>query len=89
MDINSIIKFLNDAGLTVERVKKEGLDTNFYNVISNATGAVLERLASANDLNRLVTCMSYVTHRHGREISESFAYIRPVHNEAYGLTKVN
>ena len=79
MDINSTIKTLTDAGMTVDRVKKEGLDTNFYNVTSNATGAVLERLISATELERLVTCMTYVAARHDREIA-SFKYFRPVHS---------
>lgn len=73
--IDFIIARLAASGLTVETVEGIG-----YNVTSNATGAVLERLISEGELKRLAVCMQYVADRHGRDITERFTYQRPAHS---------
>lgn len=74
-EIRRVVEALESAGLNVEPVK----GTATFNVTSNATGAVLERLISVAQLKQFAICMDYVAIRHYREIYRSFTYIRPVH----------
>ena len=72
--VKETIGKLTNSGMLIERVGEDA-----YNVISNATGAVLERLVSATELTRYERCIKYVAVKHGKEITESFSYIKPVH----------
>ena len=74
-EVKTIISNLTGAGMLIERVGEDA-----YNVISNATGAVLERLVSTKELTRYERCVSYVAIKHGRDITESFKHIKPVHS---------
>lgn len=73
--VRDTISRLTDSGMLIERVGEDA-----YNVMSNATGAVLDRMVSAIDLARLVRCMNYVAEKHGRDITESYKYVKPVHS---------
>jgi hypothetical protein len=83
LSVELLIIELENAGLTIQRATEVG-----YNVISNATGAVLERMVTVKDLERYKTCMAYVAKKHGREV-ESFRYTKPVHNNINGFTGIN
>lgn len=72
--VRETIARLTDSGMLIERVGEDA-----YNVISNATGAVLERLVSATELTRYERCIKYVAVKHGADITQSFKYIKPVH----------
>lgn len=65
---------LSVSGMLIERVGE-----NAYNVISKATGAVLERCIDAVELARYERGMDYIAKQHGREIA-SFIYEKPVHS---------
>lgn len=73
--VTKLIERLTESGMLIEQVGEDA-----FNVISNATGAVLERLTPATELAKYVRCMDYVAEKHGREIEEGFSYIKPVHN---------
>lgn len=70
-----LIGKLTLSGMLVERVSEDA-----YNVISNATGAVLQHLIPSVELAQYVRCMDYVAKQHGREITESYKYVKPVHS---------
>mgnify|MGYP000146051866 CR=1 FL=1 len=72
--VKETIGKLTNSGMLIERVGEDA-----YNVISNATGAVLERLVSATELTRYERCIKYVAVKHGADITQSFKYIKPVH----------
>lgn len=72
--VKETIGKLTNSGMLIERVGEDA-----YNVMSNATGAVLERLVSATELTRYERCIKYVAVKHGKEITESFSYIKPAH----------
>lgn len=72
-ETKNIIKKLTESGMLIEQVGEDA-----YNVMSTATGAVLERLISASDLARYVRGMKYIAQRHDRH-TESFKYVKPVH----------
>ena len=69
-----IIEKLSVAGFTIQKVN---FDT--FNVISNKTGAVLERLVSMKGLTDYMRCIDYIINRHGVDIAR-FTYTTPVHN---------
>lgn len=73
--VKTVIGKLADAGMLIERVGEDA-----YNVISQATGAVLERLAPATELERYERCISYVTIQHHKDITYSFKYVKPTHS---------
>lgn len=74
-ETQTIIGKLTNSGLTIERVGE-----NLYNVVSKATGAVLERLVPAVELARYERCMDYVARQHGQDIAQRFRYTKPVHS---------
>jgi hypothetical protein len=71
----AVIETLTKSGMLIERVGEDA-----YNVISNATGAVLQRLIPSDELAQYVRCMNYVAEKHGRDITESYKYVKPVHS---------
>ena len=71
----NVIDSLTKSGMKVERVGDDA-----YNVISTATGAVLERLITAVGLAQYKRCIDYVAKQHGKDISERYRYTRSVHS---------
>jgi hypothetical protein len=72
--VNQVIDRLTESGMLIEQVGEDA-----YNVISNATGAVLSRLSTGADLTQYVRCIDYIQDRHGRD-TENFKYVKPVHS---------
>lgn len=70
----AVITDLRASGLMIERVGEDA-----YNVISKATGAVLERLTDSRGLTRLQVCIAYTLKTKGGAI-ENFTYTKPAHN---------
>ena len=73
----------NEQPTVIEQLSKKGFAVNqigedTFVVVSNATGATVERNASAKDLETYLTCMSYINERHGAEI-QAFKYKKSAH----------
>lgn len=80
----AIVGDFQTEDVLIERLERAGLEIQLvsngaYNVISKATGAVMERLVGRDELAKYGRCMDYVASRHGRDINERFAYVTPVH----------
>jgi len=72
--MNEIIETLQNAGMAVEKVSEDA-----YNVMSTATGAILERLVPFSELESYVRCITYTKQKHWNDITNRFTYTKPVH----------